>query len=378
MKPEDRRLFHQFKKFHKMHYELHGHNAPSHQLAQGIVSEILSGIPAKDAETITAARVELLAAKRLKDLCKQLGLAILIELQTYKRPEAPEYPPPPPLLHFPSCQENQRQVAQQEHQHVAQQEPQPVPRQGDVNPDVKPPRRLATSYLGKLGLLHMIGTGDKEHIFTKVLPGTTPLQDFDEDDPVEVITIDYETDDTDDADDLSEVLMMMSAGGISKEELQGLLADIMASHQKMAKSIDALAARVKNMSVEPAEEVAVVITTEMGHVRGLSEVTQAFNKAEVGFISATGVRKVHEYQCLKGKREEVDIIPYRQLEHKFGVNKRMVMECSQGYKYCYLKGVPTKVAFMLTKPEEEEEDVPSTTASTTAYTTAAETTSTTT
>ena len=85
-----------------------------------------------------------------------------------------------------------------------------------MKPDIKPPRRLATSYLGKPGLLCMIGTGDKEHIITKVLPGTAPFQDFDKDDPAEVITIDYETDDTDDADDLSEVSMIL-AGGISKE-----------------------------------------------------------------------------------------------------------------------------------------------------------------
>ena len=54
---------------------------------------------------IANARAKILAAERLKDLCKQLGLAILAELQTYKTPEAPEYPPPPPALRFPSCQE---------------------------------------------------------------------------------------------------------------------------------------------------------------------------------------------------------------------------------------------------------------------------------
>ena len=64
---------------------------------------------------------------------------------------------------------------------------------------------------------------------------------------------------------------------------------------------------------------------------------------------------MHEYQCLKGKREEADIIPYCQLEKKFGANRQNVMECSEGYKYRYPKGVPTKVQFMLTKPEAEEE-----------------------
>ena len=52
MKPEDQRLFRQFKHFHKLHYETHGHDAPSHQLARGIIREMFSGLPVRDAETI--------------------------------------------------------------------------------------------------------------------------------------------------------------------------------------------------------------------------------------------------------------------------------------------------------------------------------------
>ena len=37
MKPEDQRLFRQCKHFHKHHYETHRHDAPSHQLARGII-----------------------------------------------------------------------------------------------------------------------------------------------------------------------------------------------------------------------------------------------------------------------------------------------------------------------------------------------------
>ena len=96
MKPEGRRLFRQFKSFHKLYYNLHGHDAPSHHLARGIVSQIFSGLPARDAKTIANAQAELLEAERLKELCKQLGLAIPAELQTYQPPpETPEYPLPP-------------------------------------------------------------------------------------------------------------------------------------------------------------------------------------------------------------------------------------------------------------------------------------------
>ena len=63
----------------------------------------------------------------------------------------------------------------------------------------------------------MVGVGDEDHIITRVVPGTDPLQEFDEDDPTEVITIDHETDESD-VNDLSEV-SMTSADAMTKEEL---------------------------------------------------------------------------------------------------------------------------------------------------------------
>ena len=60
------------------------HDAPSHQLARGIIREMFSGLLARDTETIANARAEFLAAERLKDLCKQLGLAVPVELQNYQ------------------------------------------------------------------------------------------------------------------------------------------------------------------------------------------------------------------------------------------------------------------------------------------------------
>ena len=129
----------------------------------------------------------------------------------------------------------------------------------------------------------MLGAGDEDHIITKIIPGTDLLQDFDEDDPSQTIVIDYETDASSDMDDLSEV-SMTSTGGISKQEFQGLLSDIAAQHQCMATSIDALAARVEDMSVKQVEEAAVRVTSEVGHHRGLEEITGAFDKSEVALI----------------------------------------------------------------------------------------------
>ena len=346
MKPEDQRLFRQFKRFHKHYYETHGHDAPSHQLTRGIVQQMFPGLPSADAETIAKARAELLAAERLKELCKQLGLAIPTQLQAYPPPlEAPEYPPPPQPPRFLSRQDKERMAAQQ--QSSAETE------ETETKPDVKP-RRLATMYLGPPGLLRMIGSGDEDHIITRVVPGMDPMQDFEDDDPSQFIVIDDDTDASSDVDDLSEV-SMASAGGIGKQEFQGLLSDIAAQHQRMAASLDTLASRVEDMSVDQVEEVAVRVVSESGHVRGLEEITGVFDKGEVVLILACGVCKYQEYQVLKGKREDKDIISYRQLQKKFGTNKRTLMEVIQGYKYRYPGGVSTKVPFVPTKPEEGEE-----------------------
>ena len=61
MKPEDQRLFRQFKRFHKRYYETHGHDAPSHQLTRGIVQQMFPRLLSADAETIAKARAKLLA-----------------------------------------------------------------------------------------------------------------------------------------------------------------------------------------------------------------------------------------------------------------------------------------------------------------------------
>ena len=56
MKPEDQRLFRQFKRFHRQYYETHGHDAPSHQLTRGIVQQMFPGLLSADADTIAKAK----------------------------------------------------------------------------------------------------------------------------------------------------------------------------------------------------------------------------------------------------------------------------------------------------------------------------------
>ena len=82
-----------------------------------------------------------------------------------------------------------------------------------------------------------------------------------------MITIDHETDESD-VDDLSEV-SITSADAMTKEELQGLLANVAASQQKAAEAVDALAVWVGEMLMEQVGQAATAVVTEIGHIRGL-------------------------------------------------------------------------------------------------------------
>ena len=70
----------------------------------------------------------------------------------------------------------------------------------------------------------------------------------------------------------------------------------------MAASLDALASRVEDMSMEQVEEAAVRVASETGHVRGLEEITGVFNKSEVALILAWGTQ-VSRVSSLERKAE---------------------------------------------------------------------------
>ena len=137
--------------------------------------------------------------------------------------------------------------------------------------DVKPPRRLATSYLGQKGLLKMVGKADEEVFVTHVQRGTDPLQKFHKDVPEEMIDLLYSTDEEiEDADDLSEV-SMESEGGVSADELKGLLSSISQAHQKLAGTLDALNDRVGDMSTMQVEDTAAQVASEITPIRGMDQ-----------------------------------------------------------------------------------------------------------
>ena len=69
----------------------------------------------------------------------------------------------------------------------------------------------------------------------------------------------------------------------------------------MAASLDALASRVEDMSVEQVEEAAVRVVSETGHVRGMEEIIGVFDKGEVVLILVCGGAQVPRISSLERK-----------------------------------------------------------------------------
>ena len=334
LSPPDQKLFLQFKEFHRQYYNQHEETMPSYQLPRGIVHQVFSGLPTRDAETIAKAREELLLAERLKVLCKKLRLKVPTDAIQHVVREVP--PPEQEPLQFPSIERLQREAE-------AAPQPEtlsgPVEEEQDVKPDIKPLMpRMATQHFGEKGLLkRFIGQVNDEVIVTHVKAGTDPLQKFHEDDPEQMVTIDVSTDEEIDlADDLSEV-SMVSQGNVTHAELEGLLANISGAHKKMAVAVDALQERVQDMTFEQVDDTAAAMSSEIANIRGISFVMGVFDQEEITLILAVGVRRLQEWQVLQKKRPQGDVTSFARLQEIFGCNARTISECGEGKKYRYTK-----------------------------------------
>ena len=345
LSPPDQRLFLQFKEYHRQYYNQHGESMPSYQLARGIVRQIFSGLPTRDAETIARAREELLAAERLKTLCKKLGLKVPQEAIERVVREEPQHEAEP--LRFPSIQQLEAEATPQAGTSTRVDIPteageRPVKQEqieADIKPDVKPfMQRMATQKHGEKGLLkRFVGQVNDEIIVTHVQPGTDPYQQFDEDHPADMVTLDISTDEEIDlADDLSEV-SMVSQGDVTHVELQNLLANISGAHKKIAVAVDALQERVQDMTLEQVDDAAAAVSSEMANIRGISFITEAFDQEEIAIILAVGVRRFQEWQVLKKQRTQGDVTSFARLQEIFGCNARTISECGEVKKYRYTR-----------------------------------------
>ena len=169
-----------------------------------------------------------------------------------------------------------------------------------------------------------------------------------------------EVEETDSEDDLSE-LSMQSNGDVNKAELRVVLQGLTNSHQATAHHLSTLSTMVTGMTEEQVDETAARVATKLGAVQGWQHIANSFDWAQIAIILAVGVRKLEEFEILKGKWAKDDVTPFLRLAKIFGSNTRTIQECNTGIKYRYMaqergpqRGPPRKLQTTLIKEGTSE------------------------
>ena len=349
---EDKRRFRQFRKFHRQYFSVYGEHLPSYHMARQVVKDLMPGLPSASADVITAKRAELLAEDHLRELCQRHGFKfpereMRVEEQREEEVEDPAY-------RFPSIQDKyhtgittatREEIEQMIGTKLPEQEQIPStsqatdPRLGGLVPsviktepgkDIKPTLRMTV--LSQRRLLQWQGTGDKELIFTKVTKGNDPLANFYDD--AEATQEIIEVEETDSEDDLSEV-SMQSNGDINRAKLKAVLQGLTNSHQATVNHLSSLSTMVMGMTEEQVDETAARVATELGAVQGWQHIVDSFDHAQIAIILVVGIRKIEEFEILKGRRAKDDVTPFLRLAKMFGSNTQTIQECNAGVKYRY-------------------------------------------
>ena len=339
---EDKKRFRQFRKFHRQYFGMYGEHLPSYHMARQVVKDLMPGLPSASTDVITAKRAELLAEDRLRELCRRHGFnfperEMRVEVPGEEEIEDPAY-------RFPSIQDEyhvgiatmtREEIEQMIGTEPPEQEQVPSSSQAtDLRPeglipsviktepgeDVKP--TLRTTVLSQRRLLQWQGTGDEELIITKVTKGNDPLADFYDD--AEATQEIIKVEETDSEDDLSEV-SMQSNGDVNKAELRAVLQGLTNSHQATANHLSTLSTMVTEMNEEQVDETAA-------RVQGWQHIVDSFDRAQIALLLAVGVRKVDEFEILKGKRAKDDVTPILRLAKIFGSNTRTIQECKRRHQ----------------------------------------------
>ena len=351
---EDKRRFRQFRKFHRQYFGVYGEHLPSYHMARQVVKDLMPGLPSTSADVIAAKRAELLAEDHLRELCRRHGFKFPEQEMRVEVPQEEEVEDP--AYHFPSIQDEyhagittttREEIEQMIGTELPEQEQEQAPSTSqatDPRPeglipsviktepgeDVKPTLRMTV--LSQRRLLQWQGTSDEELFITKVTKGNDPLANFYDD--AEAMQEIIKVEETDSEDDLSEV-SMQSNGDVNKAELRAILQGLMNSHQATANHLSTLSTMVMGMNEEQVDEMAARVATELGTVQGWQHIVDSFDRAQIALLLMVGVRKIEEFEILKGKRAKDDVTPFLRLAKIFGSNTQTIQECNAGIKYCY-------------------------------------------
>ena len=374
LSPADQWRFRQFRRFHRQYFGVFGEHLPSYHMARQVISDLMPGLPAASAEAIAAKRAEILAEDRLRELCRLHGYKfpekeMRVEAPTEEREEEPSY-------RFPSVQDEHQmglrtatreeikeltgepfveaETVQHEEERATRVPKRVIPTIIKTEPgeDVKP-KCLRTEIFGQKSLLRWEGTGDKEVVITRVQKGNDPLGRYFEDSANTQQAIEVEESDSE--DDLS-VVTLRSEGDVSREELKSVLQCLAQSHQQTATHLGTLSTMVTGMSEDTVGDVASRVSSNMGAVKGWHHILGSFDRSQIALVLAVGVRRVEEFEILKGVWPKNDVTLFLHLAKLFGSNTRTIQECYAGVKYRYsdvARGLETEPPRKLQPPEVE-------------------------
>ena len=85
---------------------------------------------------------------------------------------------------------------------------------------------------------------------------------------------------------------------------------------------------VTGMTKEQVDETVARVATELGTVQRWQHIVDSFDHAQIAIIFAVGVRKIEEFEILKGKRAKDDVTPFLRLAKIFGSNTQTIQECN--------------------------------------------------
>ena len=215
------------------------------------------------------------------------------------------------------------------------------------------PKRLRTEIFGQKSLLWWEGAGDEEVVITRVQKGNDPLGRYFEDSAATQEAI--EIGESDSKDDLS-VVTLQSEGDVSREELKSVLQCLAQSHQATASHLGTLSTMVTGMSEDTVGDTASRVASDMGAVKGWHHVLGSLDRSQIALVLAVGVRRLEEFEIIKGLRPKDDVTPFLRLAKLFGSNTRTIQECYAGLKYRYsdvARGPETAPPRKLQPPEVE-------------------------
>ena len=164
-----------------------------------------------------------------------------------------------------------------------------------------------------------------------------------------------EVEESDSEDHLS-IVSLQSAGDTNKEELKGVLRCLAESHQQTASHLGTLSTMVTGMNEDSMVDFASRVPTNMGPVKGWHHILGSFDRSQIALVLAVGVRRIEEFEILKGLQPKDDVTPFLRLAKLCGSNTRTIQECYAGAKYrCseVARGLETKPPRKLQPPEVE-------------------------